>query len=90
MTDDVQEVAFDALRQIYDEADPGIDFDHALENPEEYGNEWYSDHYLDADRQREIVDEHCENATLASKQETAVTMTAILHYGPRGTVNPDE
>lgn len=37
--DIIKEVAYDALREIYNEAEPGLDFDHALENPEEYENE---------------------------------------------------
>jgi hypothetical protein len=35
MTDDeMREIAFDALREIYQEAEPPLDFDHALENPD--------------------------------------------------------
>ena len=83
MTDDAQEVAFDALRQMYDEADPGISFDHALENPDEYEEGWYTDHYLASERQKEIVDEH--RSTLTDKQRTAVVMTAIVGYGPSGS-----
>lgn len=79
---DAKEVAFDAPREIYEEAEPGLDFDDALENPEDYDAEWYLDHELPSERQREIVDKHLEKHNLSSHQETQVTMTAILHYGP--------
>lgn len=81
---DVQEIAFDALREMYSEAEPPLDFDHALENPDEYGENWYVEHYLDSDRQSEIVEKHCERHDLSGDEHTAVTMTAILNYGPRG------
>ncbi|AGC34521.1 hypothetical protein HVTV-2_gp154 [Haloarcula virus HVTV-2] len=79
---DAKEVAFDALREMYEEAEPPPDFDDALENPDDYDAEWYLDHELPHERQEEIVDEHLEKHNLSKHQETQVTMTAILHYGP--------
>lgn len=83
--DTVRTIAFDALRQIYEEAEPGMDFDHALDNPDEYGESWYTNHYLPSERQREIVDEHCATHDLTDKEEVTVHWTAILNYGPAGS-----
>lgn len=78
----VKEIAFNALREMYQEAEPPLDFDDALENPDKYGDEWYSEHYLDGDRQSEILSKHCEGENLTGSEHTSITMTAILHYGP--------
>jgi|GEM_PF-6868289 len=82
MSERLKEVAFDALREMYEEAEPPLDFDHAVEHSEEYPDDWYSHHYLDSDRQREIVESHCDQASLSEGERTPVFMTAILHYGP--------
>ncbi len=82
-----KEIAFNALRQMYQEAEPPLDFDDVLENPNEYGDDWYNNHYLDGDRQSEIVSEHCDGENLTGSQHTAILMTAILNYGPKSTPN---
>lgn len=87
---DAKEVAFDALREIYEEAEPGVDFDHAIENPDEYGPEWYLDHELPSERQREILNKHLEKHNLDGFEETQVTMTVIVHYGPSTPEGDDE
>lgn len=79
---DLQKIAFDALREIYQEAEPPLDFDDALENPEEYGDDWFLDHELHSDRQKEILDKHLEKHNLSNREEMSVTMTVILDYGP--------
>jgi hypothetical protein len=79
---DLEEVAHDALREMYSRAEPPLDFDHAAENPEEYEDEWYQNHYLPHDEQVEIVDAHCDMHNLNSRERLQVTMTALLNLGP--------
>lgn len=79
---DLQEVAFDALREMYSRADPPLDFDHALENPEEYEDDWFQNHYLPHEEQVEIVEAHCEMHNLNSRERQGVEMLALLDYGP--------
>ncbi|QLG30118.1 hypothetical protein HUG10_21260 (plasmid) [Halorarum halophilum] len=82
MSEAAETAAFDALREMYAEAEPSLDFDDVLDNPEEYGDGWYSEHYLDGDRQQEIVEKHCDKHRLRSAERMQVSMTAILNYGP--------
>lgn len=79
----LQKIAFDALREMYQEAEPPLDFDHAIENPDKYEDNWYSNHELCPERQKEIVEKHCEGKNLTSSEHTTVVMTAILNYGPK-------
>lgn len=81
---DLQEISFDILREIYDEAEPGIDFDDALENPEDYEEGWFSNHYLADARQREILNEHCDQYDLSDSEQSSIVWTVILNYGPVG------
>lgn len=81
-TEELREIAYDALREMYSEAEPPMDFDHALENPDEYGENWYQEHELDRERQREIIDKHIESHDLTDREETQVFMTASLDLGP--------
>lgn len=82
MSNNLQEISRDALREMYAEAEPPLDFDDVLENPEEYGSGWYAEHYLDGDRQAEIVERHCDENNLTKGERTVVMMTTILNYGP--------
>lgn len=86
---ELKEVAYDALREMYSEAEPPLDFDHLRENPDEYPDDWYEQHALDGERQREIVDKHINEHQLSRREKTQVTMTAILDYGPT-TTEPQE
>ena len=86
---DTKEIAYDALREMYSEAEPPLDFDEVLENPEEQDDDWYINHYLPSERQREIVDKHCDKHNLSKGERTTVTMTAILNYGPTSARNDD-
>lgn len=78
----VREVAFDALREMYSKAEPPLDFDDVRENTEEYEDDWYQNHSLPRDKQREIVDKHCEKHNLSEDEQVAVHWTAILDLGP--------
>jgi len=84
---DLQEIAFDALREMYNEAEPPLDFDKVIENPDQFDQGWYKNHSLEMSRQREIIDKHCQHNNLSSKEKRSVIMTAILEYGPRSKMS---
>ena len=77
-----KEVAYDALQQMYNEAEPGLNFERLRRNPDEYPDDWISQHELSRQRQREIVELHCENAGLTQSERNGVFWSAILDYGP--------
>jgi len=87
--DDLQELAYDILREMYDEAEPGLDWDDLRENPDEYPDDWYSQHYLSDERQREIFDKHVEGETLTDDEHTSLVMTCILDLGPSNVASED-
>jgi len=92
MTDDeeLREIAYDALRELYDEAEPGLNFDDVLENPDEYSEHWYENHHLNKDRQREIVEQHCDKHNLNQSETNSVFWTAVLDLGPQYTPLEDD
>lgn len=77
-----EEVAFDALREIYKEAEPPLDFDDVLENPEKFDEDWFLNHELYSEKQEEILEKHLEKHNLSDREEMSVRMTVILDYGP--------
>lgn len=79
----LQPIINDILREIYEEAEPGLDYDHLRKNPDEYPDDWYDQHYLDGDRQDEIVEKHTTDLNLTEKEHTKIIMTCILSRGPR-------
>lgn len=79
---EAEKVAFDALREMYKKADPGFNFDKVLEDPDEQPDEWYKQHDLEEEKQREIVDKHCEKNDLSQGQRVTVTWIAITDLGP--------
>ena len=81
---ELQEIAYDIMREMYDEAEPGLDWDDLRENPDEYPDDWYSQHYLPSERQREILDKHIEKHDLTEKEESSLSWTCILDLGPVG------
>lgn len=79
---DLVEIRDDVLREMYDEAEPGLDFDDLLDDPDEYPDDWYEQHTLDSERQREILDKHLEQYDLTEQEHTSLVMTCILDLGP--------
>lgn len=79
---DLEEVANDMLRQMYNEAEPPRDYDELLENPEEAEDEWYQNHYLDGDRVQEIFDEHCEKHNITESERTPLSIHVIMGASP--------
>ena len=76
------ELRNDILREVYKEAEPGLDFDDLLENPEDYPDDWYSNHYLSSEREQEIFDKHTDDASLTSSEHTDLALTCITSMGP--------
>jgi len=74
--------ALDILNQMYEEATPPMDFQHAWDNPEEYQHDWYMGHALSAERQREIVKSH--TIRMRSRDKMHIEM-AVLNWGPMFT-----
>jgi hypothetical protein len=79
---DLESIRNDVLREMYDEAEPGLDFDEVLANPESVDEDWYAQHTLDGDRQQEIVEKHAEKHNLSEKEHTALVSECILNLGP--------
>lgn len=78
----LEEIAFNALEEMYQEADPPLDIEYVRANPDEMDENWYQQHYLDEDRQHEIVQKYSEKHDLSDREHTSLTMTAILDLGP--------
>lgn len=77
-----QEVADAVLTQMYAEANPGLDWQWAQDNPDEMDDDWYTNYYLDGERQHEILDSHLDEAELSDRDETAVKLSVLLDYAP--------
>jgi hypothetical protein len=84
---DLWAIARNALREIYDEAEPGLDFDDVLENPEDYQYEWFNEHELAPEREREIVRKYKEKHNMTNRESVQFTLTVITEYGP---ANPED
>lgn len=82
MTDTAKEVAFKALREMYSEAEPPLDFDAVVENPDEFDEDWYSNYELSSERQREIFEKHAEKSDLSETERRTVKIIALLYYAP--------
>jgi hypothetical protein len=72
----------EALTRMYEEAEPSLDFQKVLDDPEAMDENWYEQHYLPSERQQEIVADISEEYNLNSAEETNLIMQAILNYGP--------
>jgi len=70
------------MNQMYDEAEPSLEFDDFLENPDDYPEDWYARHYLDSERQLEIMEEHTEDVELTDSEHASLSLTCITSLGP--------
>jgi Tat protein secretion system quality control protein TatD with DNase activity len=70
------------MEQMYNEAEPGLDFMDLLENSDEYPDDWYSQHTLSSERQQEIFEEHVEAADLSDREHTQLSIECIVNLGP--------
>lgn len=73
------------MREVYNEAEPGLDWDELVENPDDVEDNWWEDQYLDDEREREILNKHFDKHDLTDDEESALTWTCILEYGPSNT-----
>jgi len=83
---DLVELRNTILREVYEAAEPGLDFDDLLENPDEYPGEWYDNHYLSPDREQEIFDKHTEDVDLNSREHADLVLTCTVSLGPSNSV----
>lgn len=85
--EELKEVAFDALREMYSKAEPPLDFDEVVDNPNDQPDDWYQRHYLDSERQQEIFTKHVENyeRDLTSSEHAGLSLTCITSLGPTGS-----
>lgn len=80
--EEIWEIAKAALVEMYQEAEPPLDFEEALANAEGMEHRWYTNYYLSTERQQEIVERYCDEHNLNKSERSTVTWIAILHYGP--------
>lgn len=78
---DVAQITTDILVEMYEEAQPPLDFKHLLENPEEAEEDWYMKHYLSQERQDEIIEKHAEKHDLTRNEHAALIMD-VTGYAP--------
>jgi len=82
---ELEAIRNDILREMYSEAEPGLDFDHLLENPDEYDEKWFENHHLSKERQNEIFERHCEKHDVTSSERSSLNWACFLDLGPRYT-----
>lgn len=79
---DLEKLVNDICREMYDEAEPGLDWDDLRENPEKYPDDWYQRHYLPREREQEIIDKHCEGENLTDREHSHLILQVVVSYGP--------
>lgn len=70
------------LTKLYEEAEPGLDWNDVLENPDDYPDDFYINHTLSGDRQKEIFDNYVDNHDLDERTTSHLSILCILDYGP--------
>ncbi len=76
----LQRRVIDILNQMYEEATPPMDFEHAWNNPEEYQDDWFLEHVLSRERQEAIVKSY---TIRLSKRDKAQVNMAIFNWSPK-------
>lgn len=72
----------DELTEMYSEADPPLDFQGVIDGDIDVAEDWYTQHVLSGERQRNIVNEYHDKYELTNREKAGITMTCILDYGP--------
>lgn len=80
--DELRELADEMLADMYEDADPPLDFYDVVENPEEYPDDWYQQHTLSNERIREIFDKHTEDVSLTSAEHAELSLTVLTSLAP--------
>lgn len=57
---DLEDLENKILNRLYEEADPGLDYDDLRKNPDDYPDDWYSQHKISKRKQDKIIDEVLE------------------------------
>lgn len=80
----LEQLRNDILQEVYEQAEPGLDFQEVLENPDEQPDDWYQRHYLSEEQQQEIFDKHVEKfkRELTSSEHADLALTCITSLGP--------
>lgn len=78
----LEQLRNDILTEMYAEAEPPLDFQAALENPDEMDERWFEQHRLPSERQQEIFDKHTEDVELTDREYTMLLLTCITSLGP--------
>ncbi|WP_372611687.1 hypothetical protein [Halomonas sp.] len=84
--DELRELRDDIVREMYAEAVPPMDYDDLRENPDDYPEEWYKNHYLSTERFREIYDKHIDEAGISRRENTSLSIAVLATLAP--TSNP--
>lgn len=79
---DLEQLRNEILTEMYQEAEPPLDFMWAVENPDEMDEQWYKQHRLPQERQKEIFDKHIEDVELTDHERVALVFTCITSLGP--------
>jgi hypothetical protein len=87
---ELKELRNQILREVYSEAEPGLDFDDLLANPDDYPDNWFEQHTLSAEREREIFEKHTADADLTESERTYLLTECILNLGPSNPSKDDE
>ena len=83
LTEDEYETLWkDILTEMYQEAEPPLDFEEVLASPEDQPEDWFKQHYLPEEKSEEIFDKHVEGVELTDREHTGLVMTCILDLGP--------
>lgn len=86
---ETEHVHDEVMRQMYSEADPPLDWDEAKANPEQKDEDWYLQHELSQERQREIFDEITDQYELTESQHSVLAMSCLLEYAPTTPTDGD-
>jgi hypothetical protein len=82
MNTELLDIRNEILNELYAEAEPPLDFDEVLDNPDDYGDDWYTKHTLPRQRQREIREKYYEKYDLTEREEVSLTWETCTNLGP--------
>lgn len=80
MTENFEKAIEETLTRMYNEAEPGLDFSKVVADPESVEEEFYKNHYLSADRQKEIIQDVADKYDITSGKER-MTLAARTVFG---------
>ena len=78
----LEQAVDEALTQMYDEAEPPLDYQWAKNHPAKVDEDEHLQHYLSGERQEEIVEEVADQYDLNGVEKLSLQMETILNMGP--------